>query len=749
MPKKRSFQRSKKKPQNVTPSPQTLSISEVMELAFQYHQEGELSQAKKLYQQVLQVEPHHSEALHLLGVIATQEGNYETAVDLINQAILIDNSSPSFYNNLGNALWHLGLMTDAVTCFQQALALNPHFTEAYNNLGNVFKEENKLHEATTCYQQALVLNPNYTDAYYNLGLVFSEQGKVAEAIAYYQQLLTLEPNYTDAYYRLGEIFKQQGQLEEAANCYQHLLAYNPNDAEALNILGNVLSGQGQLFEAMGCYQRALALNPTYVEAHNNLGNALRAQGKLSEAVSCFQRALTLAPQFAEAHNNLGVTLQDQGRAGEAIQHYKAALAIKPTMAFHTNLLLTFNYVETDDLATIFAEHQRFNELYAKPLATASKPHRNSRDPHRRLKIGYVSTDFWKHSVSYFLEPILTHHDHHHFEIFCYYNKTHLDEVTSRMQQATDHWLSCVGLSDEVLADQIREAQIDILVDLVGHIDRNRLLVFARQPAPVQVTYLGYTNTTGLTAIDYRITDGYTDPEGKSERFNSETLVRLPGSYFCYRPDDDSPAVNELPALRQGYITFGSLNNTIKLSPRLLTLWAKVLDAVPNSKLLLKPSNLSLNDPATQQAWIAMFRQLGIAPERLLWEGFTPTTAYLNSYHQIDIALDSFPFNGATTTCAALWMGVPVVTLVGEKHASRMGLSILSAVGLTELIAYTPEEFVKICVTLANDVEWLQSLRQGMRERLLSSSLLDASSFTRNLEAVYRQMWEKWCQNMRN
>jgi protein O-GlcNAc transferase len=627
--------------QKNNPATQTISIQKAIQLARQYHQAGDLQKAETLYRQILQLQPNHADALHLLGVIAAQIANYEQAINLFKRAIQINDSVATYYANLGNAQDRIGQLSEAVNSLQRAVALNPNYAQAHDNLGKVLKQ------------------------------------------------------------------------------------------------------QGQIHEAIIHFQRAIALKPNYVEAHNNLGNVFRELIKFDEALKCYQQALALNPNYVQAHINLGNLFKDTGKIPEAITHYFKALALNPNDTIsHTNLLYALNLATDHDRTRIFYEHQRFNEQQAKPLAISIAPHFNESTSTRKLKIGYVSGDFREHPVAYFMEPILAHHNHQQFEIFCYHNHHIHDNVTKRLQQYTDHWMDCIGLSDEKLAEQIRQDQIDILVDLAGHTAFNRLLVFAQKPAPVQVTYLGYPNTTGLNTIDYRVTDHYRDKEGSADSFSSETLERMPNSYFCYRPYNDSPLVNELPALKNSYVTFGSFNNFAKLNPDMIALWAKILVKIKNSKCLLKTK--SLHDNQLQHTLTEKFVRLGVKPEQLILEGSTPVPAYLTRYHQVDIGLDSFPYNGGTTTCEALWMGVPVVTLVGETHVSRMGLSILSTVELTELVAHTQEEYVEICVKLANDIEYLQTLRTGMRERMQNSPLMDGVGFTRDLEKAYRKMWEKWC-----
>ena len=721
----------------------TLTLSEAVQLGIKYHEAGNLQQAESIYHQVLQVEPKNSAVLHLLGVIAAQRKDFVQAIELIKKAISFNDKVPNFYSSLGIALSGQTQWAQAIESFQTAIALNPNHADAQYNLGRIFHHQNQLVEAEKHYRLFLAINPNDVTVNQNLAQMLSQQGNFSEAITYYQRALALNPDDAEIHRLLGDAFNQLGQFQAAIDAYQQALTLNPNDDKTHKHLGNVFRSQGQLELSITSYQQALALNPNDAGTHNNLGTVFNRFGQLTEARACYEQALILDPNLFEASSNLGSTLLYQGMVHKAIEHYQQILEEQPVSLIHSNLLFALHYTTDYDLTTLFSEHQKFNEQYAS--AISSQPPLNARQSQRKLKIGYLSADFKKHSVAYFMESILAHHDHEQFEIYCYYNGTLNDEVTQRFKTMVHHWIDCVGLSDEALAETIRTVPIDILVDLSGHTDNNRLLVLASKPAPVQVTYLGYPDTTGLTSIDYRITDSYTDPKEMNDSLSSEQRVRMPNSYFCYHPDDDSPPVSELPALQNDFITFGSFNNYAKLNTKTLELWAQVLKAVPNSKLLVKAR--SLNDPTIQQTFKTQWLDLGIDSERIILANYAPSTqAHLKTYHQVDIGLDTYPYNGATTTCEALWMGVPVVTLVGERHVSRMGLSILSTVGLTEVVAQTFENYINICVKLANNIKDLQKLRANLREQMQHSPLMDGVTFTHDLEVVYRNIWEKWCKD---
>jgi predicted O-linked N-acetylglucosamine transferase (SPINDLY family) len=702
----------------------------------------QVEEAITCYQRAVTLDANYADAYTNLGQLLEEQKQLPQAIACYQQAVMLNPEDVDAYTGLAMIFTDQGQWSQAITCFQQALVLTPQKAWLYTKLGNVFQKQNQLAEATVCYQQALALDPKDYEAYFKLGNLFDKQEQFAEAVACFQRALELYPESVETLINLGNGLMKQGKLMEAIAHYQQALNLAPQSVEAYANLGVALSTQGQLHEAVVCYQKALALNPNSAKIYNNLGNTLNRLDQLTDAVASFQRALELDPLLADAHYNLGNALRSQGRLTEAITCYQRALTLNPSAMTQSALVLTLNCAVDYDGATIFAEHQKFDEHYAKPLASSMTLPGNERSSGRRLKIGYVSPDFRKHSVAYFMAPILAHHNHDQFEIFCYYHDTKIDDMTRRFQQYADHFLPCAELSDEELAARIRTDQIDILIDLAGHTPKHRLLVFARKPAPLQVTYLGYPNTTGLTAIDYRLTDKYVDNQEINEKFNSELPIKLPASFFCYQPYDDTPVVNNLPALDQGYVTFSSFNNYVKVNPPLFELWAEILQALPTAKLVIQTKELQ--DTGTRQAFQAQMAHWGIAAERLIITPFAPPPEYLKTYHQVDIALDSYPFNGGTTTCEALWMGIPVVTLVGTRQVSRLGLSILSTLGLTELIASSPQEYINICLKLANDLDYLKNLRATMRHRMQTSPLMDASSFTHHLEVIYRQMWERWC-----
>jgi protein O-GlcNAc transferase len=719
------------------------TISEALAMAVQHHQAGRLGAAEQIYRQILAAEPEHVDALHLLGVIAHQMGSQDAAIEYISRAIRLNRTEPALHNNLGEAYRALRKMPQAVASYRRALELKPNYAEAHNNLGIALQAQGKLEEAAACYRKTLNLKPDFAQAHCNLGVARREQGKLDDAVACFRRVLDLKPEFVEAHNNLGNTLREQGKLEEAAACYRRALDLKPDFAEAHHNLGIALREQGKLDEAVGCFQRVLDLKPDFAEAHNNLGTALNELGKLDEAVALRRRALDLKPDLAEAQNNLGVDLKEQGNLDEAVACFRRAMELKPDFAeAHSNHLYTLLFCSGYDPSTLYEEHRRWNAVHAAPLATFIKPHGNDPSPHRRLRVGYVSPNFHHHPVGRFVLPLLESHDHAGFEAFCYASVKTPDALTDRCRARAEVWRDVLGQSDEQVACAIREDRIDILVDLTMHMAGNRLLVFARKPAPVQVTYLAYCGTTGLSVMDYRLTDPFLDPpladEQSKPRYTEES-IRLPETYWCYQPASEAPPVNDLPAAEAGHVTFGSLNNFCKLSPAALDAWIGLLKAIPGSRLLLHA-----RDGRHRERVRSLVAEAGLSAERLGFVGLQPLAEYFRTYHRIDVALDPFPYGGGTTTCDALWMGVPVVSLAGEMAVGRGGLSILSNLGLADLAALDLQQYAQIAIDLAQDLPRLGNLRATLRGRLQDSPLMDATRFTQNVEAAYRLMWQRWC-----
>jgi protein O-GlcNAc transferase len=728
-----------------------VAIPEAMTLAWEHHVAGRLDRAERIYRQILQVECDSADtaprsqadyvtALNNLGNVLKDKGQLAEAAQCYEHVLQIKPDCAQANYNLGNVQLAIDRPDKAIAFYQRALQLQPDFFEAQANLGHVLKEQGHLPEAALCYRRALQIKPNHARTHYNLGNIQLAQGYLASAADSYRQALQLQPDFVDALSNLGSALAAAGEFAEAGICCQRALRIKPDHAKAHYNLGYTQEALARLDEAAASYQRALQEEPDFVDAHTHLGNVWKDKGQLADAAGCYQQSLQINPNDALAHNNLGVVLKEQGQITDALACFRRAMQLQPDYAeAHSNWLYTLAFCPEYDARMICAEHHRWNRRHAEPLAKFIQPHANDPAPERRLRIGYVSPDLREHPVGRFLLPLLEAHDHESLEIICYAGVCTPDAVTACCRAHADGWRDVRFLSDENAARLIRQDRIDVLVDLTMHMANNRLLVFARKPAPVQVTYLAYCGTTGLSTMDYRLTDPYLDPRGPDETPYVEKSIWLPETYWCYRPAIPNLGVTPLPAVDTGRITFGCLNNFCKVSAPALAAWSRLLQAVPEARLLLHsyPGNHRdrLRDFLAQQ---------GIAPERLMFVGMVPAADYYRLYERIDVVLDPFPYGGGTTTCDALWMGVPVVSLAGQTAVGRGGLSLLSNIGLGDLVAHDVEQYIRIAVELAGDLPRLRALRAGLRERLQRSPVMDAPRFARNIETAYREMWHRWC-----
>ncbi|MBF0358331.1 MAG: tetratricopeptide repeat protein [Magnetococcales bacterium] len=605
--------------------------------------------------------------------------------------------------------FYAGNYTEADKFCTAILQVLPNHIHATNLLGIIAQAINRLDLAALQFQKVIAIKPDHVEAHYNLGFVLAEQGKIADAIACYKEALALRPDYADALNNLGNIFKDQGKPDEA----------------------------------VASYQRAITVNPDHAQAHSNLGDVLSDLGRIDAAVASYQQAISIKADFAEAHHNLASALIFLGRADAAVASFRNALVVEPGFAkSHSGMLLAMHYSNFNQ-EDLFNSHRLWGDSYARQLPRFSHADRGAADLEKPLKIGFVSGDFREHSVAYFLQPLFAAHNGKKLVFYCYSNSKKEDVVTTRLAEMVAVWRNISSLDDQAVAEMVRSDGIDILVDLSGHTDGNRLLVFARKPAPVQVTWLGYPDTTGVSAIDYRFSDHVADPYGESDKKCVEQLYRLPDGFLCYRPMDGAPDVSVLPMKSNGYVTFVSFNNLSKISPEAIHAWSAILKATPGSKLMIK--NHLLCSSTARHYFIDQFAKESINSQQLiLLDRCDSKTDHLALYGQCDIALDTFPYNGVTTTCEALSMGVPVVVLRGDSHVARVGASLLTQVGLEELIANDLDDYINRAVSLAKDSFYLESLRKGMRSRMEKSTLYDGEKFASNIESAFYVMWSELC-----
>lgn len=603
------------------------------------------------------------------------------------------------------------------------------------------REKARAHETAT---SAGVIAPGRgAEDHLAYGVDCHQRGDLARAEQAYRRILHDEPRHRPALHLLGHVLTLLGRLEEAVEVLSRVVALDPEDAEAHFNLAHALGAQQRLSDAEQALRAALRLRPRFTAARLALAGLLAQADRVDEAEDCYRAVLELEPRLPEAHYNYGNLLHREGCIGEAIACYRRALELKPDfMRAHSSLVFTLNASPAYTPEQVFAQHREWARRHAAPLAPERRPHRNARVPHRRLRVGYVSPDFREHAVAFFFEPTLKRHDRERFAIYLYSDVRKPDARTARLRGYGDAWRDIVGLDDAAVADLVRADEIDILVDLAGHTDGHRLLVFARKPAPVQVTWNGYANTTGMDTMDYRIVDHHTDPPGTTEHLHSEKLVRLPGIYMAFEPPEESPPVAPPPVLANGYVTFGSFNALAKVTPQVIAAWSQILRAVPDSRLLM----LTIPEGRTRERVLRVFADHGIGRARLELAGRLPFREFLAAHGRADIALDPFPYNGTTTTCQTLWMGVPVITLAGASHLSRVGLTMLSHLGLAHWAAHSIEQYVTLAARLAGGTGELRSLREGLRARMSGAPNTDGAAVTRHLEDAYCKMWEDYCRS---
>jgi len=609
-----------------------------------------------------------------------------------------------------------------------------------------FQRMGQADKAIELLGRAAMLSPAFLQVHSTLAGLLISKGRRSEAAQQLTAALNINRGWADGHAMLGAILGEMGQHEMAAEQFQQVVRLRPGNIDALNDLGTMLKSLKRYDEAIAVLNRAVEARPDDARIRLNLGSALHMDGKIAQGIAEFQRAIEIHPRHIPLRVSMGNALVSAGRLDEAIATYSEATAIDPAdTAVHSQLLMAMLYIDSanTDPEKFVEESARFNERHIARLPRFPFSSIN-KDPERRLRIGYFSPDLRLHSVSFFIEPILAGHDSLQFEVFCYADVGKPDAVSERLRKRVPNWRNVFGQGDAATADLIRRDGIDILIDLAGHSAGNRLKVFGHKPAPVQASYMGFANTTGVSTIDYRIVDRITDPPGESDRLHSEKLVRLESPFLCFAPPIDAPDPVPPPVLSAGRITFGSFNNLPKLSPGTIALWSAAMHAVPGSRMLIKAPDLQ--HPQIRQRCLTHFQSNGIGPDRLEFLGFEKNVAsHLARYNQVDIALDSFPYNGTTTTCEALWMGVPVVTLAGRVHASRVGASLLTAVGRAQWIAGDAGHFAGIAAELAGDLPGLTEQRRTLREHLKSSALLDGPGFTKRFESALRRMWREFVQ----
>ena len=665
----------------------------------------------------------------------------EDAIACFRRALEINPDLVEAHTNLGLALHNIRQFEKAISSHRLALKLKPDFSEAHTNLGLALQELGRIDEAIASHRRALEINPYSVDAYSNLGHALQDIGQIHEAMSFYRKAIEIKPRHAELHSNMGAALKELGQLQDAVTSCRRAIEIKPGLVEAHLNLGVALKELGQLEAAVASYRRAVGIRPDYAEAHNNLGLALKATGHLDNAVSSYRHALEIKPDLIEAHNNLGLALQELGYLEDAVASYRRALEIKPDFVDALdNLLLSLNYSASHSPSYYLEQARQYGRVVAAKVGVRFSAWQCEDRP-GRLRVGLVSGDLRKHSVGHFLEGLLAYIDPVRIELIAYPTHHMEDELTTRIRPYFSEWNSLVGNNDETAARLIHADGVHILFDVSGHTDHNRLPVFAWKPAPVQVTWLGLPTTTGVAEMDYVLGDPHAIPPEFDNHF-SETVWRMPDSYLCLTVPDSSIQAAPLPARSTGYMTFGSFNNLTKMTDAVVAVWARILKSVPNSRLLLKTKQL--NDLVSCEKTRQRFAACGIAPDRLILGGtLASRDDHLAAYNKVDIALDTFPYPGVTTSAEALWMGVPVLSMQGDRFMSCTAGSIAHNAGLPDWIAADEDDYVAKAVTFASNLERLADLRAVLRERVLASPLFDAPRFARNFEDALWGMWQRF------
>ena len=710
-----------------------------------YARSGRSEAALPAYRRAIALKPDFADAEVALGSAFDDLGRLDEAVASYRRALAIRPDYAEVHGNLGLAQRKLGRLDEAVASYGRAISLDPGHAVAHRNLGEALQEQGHLDAAAASYRRALDLKPDDVETRNNLGNVLKDLGQLEAAVATYRDVLEIKPDAPEVHSNLGNALKDLEDFPAAIASFRRALEINPKISAVHYNLGNALQSTGMAHAAAESFRRAIMLDPDSFDAHCNLGNALCDIGQLHEALASYQRTLELKPDHFMAHNNIGNVLNDLGQPEAAVASYREALRINPDYGIaQSNLLFGLNYRVDQGAAAMLTEARRYGEFaarHARPFAAWP----NTPDPDRRLRVGLVSGDLRNHAVGHFVEGVLSAlaaTAAEQVEIFGYSTHFVSDAVTDRIRASCRGWQSAVRLSDEAFAKRIHDDRVDILIDVSGHTEHNRLSMFAWKPAPVQATWLGYLATTGVAAIDYLVADPWALPASEEGSF-TEKIWRLPESYLCFTPPDGEASVTPLPALTNERITFGSFNNLTKVNDAVVAVWARLLNAVPDSQLFIKGKQFE--GAPVRQRMVKRFAAHGIDAGRLILASHVPIGEYLLPFQRVDISLDPFPYPGITTTVESLWMGVPVLSLAGTTFLSRQGVSLLMNAGLPEWIAVDADDYVARGAAHARDRQRLAMLRSGLREQALSSPIFDARRFANHFAIALRGMWQMWCQ----
>ena len=750
-----------------------------------YQRLGKLQKAIEAYAKAVVLKPDYFDALFNLGAALQKDNKLNEALDIYQRILSLNIKVPEVFNNAGNILQHLDKVDESIEYYKEAVALKPEYAEGYLNFGNALTKKFEFKKAITLYKKVLEINPNSIDALINLGAAFNAIKEKSNAINVLEKALSIEPDcaealnnlglilnekgdflqakekltaavsikpkYPDAWLNLGNSCKNLGMLDEALNYYRQANLYNPNMAEPYVNMGlvfaekvdskNSSSNLSNLNTAIDCYQEALRIDPNYILAHNNLGNSLRFLGRHSEALELFQKTVSLDPEYREAYLNMANVLQDMGRSEDAESTYRKAITLDPDFSdAFSNMLFCMSYNDKYEMDHIVEQHLLFSEQFEKDKSDKLANFKNDNSENRSLNIGFVSADFRHHVVADFFIPILAAlKEQTDLKLFAYYNYFKEDSRTAETKNYMNTWRSIWGKSDEDAKAIIKSDKIDILFDLSGHTAYNRLPLFAEKPAPIQVSWLGYQFTTGLKSMDYYIGNKFAVPSGKYDHHFSEKIVGLPFNP-AYIPHVTAPKISNPPILKNNFITFASFFNTLKINSDVLSVWSRILNEIPSSRLAMG----GMIGGEVEQRFKDYFRSQNISLDRIDFIQKVNYEKFLSLHNEVDLCLAPFPNTGGSTIFSSLWMGVPTIVLLGKTYFTRGSASIMHLAGLSQFVAADVEDYVAKAHMFAKDTELLYKIRTQLPKTLPDSSLCDPKLYAETLNTALRQMWKTWC-----
>jgi protein O-GlcNAc transferase len=746
------------------------NIDSLISDAVNYHRSGKFTEACDLYKKALSIDKDNTGILKLLAIALRQSGDLDSSTHFLEIALNLSPDDPGLLYESGLTLLHSGKIDGAIEHLERGVSLDKANADIHFALGNCFRLRNQFANAAEHYCKALMIKPDFLpakfnfantlrelgrfesaleefekiiasfpempEAHTNAALILSGLGRIAEAKEHSLKAVSIKPSIENFTF-LAELYLQNSEIDQACHYFNEALKITPDHVEALLGIGNAFFCKKDLSAARDFYCKALRIRPDLADAHYGLGNVMRTWNHIDEAVICYKNALKFKPDFIHAMTNLGETYQVGGEIELAYEQFRSALSIDPyNSVANSNLLLTINYDPSNTPEQIFNAHKSWGLLVSSRQESKFN-YNNNQDDSRKIRLGFVSPDFCKHPSSYFLEPVFRYLDRELFEIYCFSNTIHIDNKTEFFKNKSDHWYEIGQMDDFQAAKLVNSLGIDILIDCTGHMAANRLGIFVMKPAPVQFSGFGYPCTTGLEQIDYRIADEITEPDSDT-RIYSEHLIKLKSGFCSFAPPCDAPDIGPLPANSTGYITFGSTHTLARLNQKVIELWAKVIVSVENSRLLIFRNVLS---PSIISKLKGTFKIYGIEEERIQFSSDVPRQGHLQVYNSIDITLDTFPWSGHTTACESMWMGVPVITLKGDRHAGRMVSSVLSMAGFDEFICETPRQYVNTACNLASDINHLQEVRKTIREKMVTSRLCDSESFCLEISGIFRNVFE--------